>query len=338
MQNNLEEIIREGTSLSEQFKKFSDSLKQLEDQKKETDATIKKLETEIEEVGRRLETETKNAHAAKELKNSIYAPLIQELFEQPKEDLKKSVIEESKKSGKKTVKWALISVLASVIISLGFTIYSNIKSSKSSKKSAEYIFQLNNKINRFESSSTESTSTILENSIRTIKLFQMIWPDKNVIVGISNLLEKHKANFNNFESKGDIARFYELYLIDDFSVSKHVQFQSALKTVIESANHQNLIPSQMELSLWCNNLIQLLKNAQNEVKKLNDDQPEKNGENFYDNYKVASDTLDYGDWGWEDITKDGLLVNIKFSLEKAIGYQNINTTSIQKPQSNKISK
>ena len=108
--------IEEGSSAIHHFtRQFTRKISELERQTTEKTQLIEELTQKLEKSEKEAEEAQKKAEEAKIFMDKNYSYLIQEFFEKPKEELKQSMIERSDESVKVVFKYAVISILVSLV-------------------------------------------------------------------------------------------------------------------------------------------------------------------------------------------------------------------------------
>ena len=114
--DNALQKIEEGSSAIQLFtRQYTRTISDLERQATEKNLLIDELTKKLEKSEKKAKEAERKAEDVNDFKNTHYAPLIREIFEQPKEELEKSMREQSNKSVKIVVKYAVISILFSLI-------------------------------------------------------------------------------------------------------------------------------------------------------------------------------------------------------------------------------
>lgn len=297
MDKKLEKVISTSKSMAEQIRDLALEIEKIEDEKSKRDEEIVRLKSEIKEATIKADLEKEKAINAEKLKNEVYAPLIHDLFDTPKQELIESVVSESNKSGTKAAYWAI----GSIVISLLFSAYSYYSSIKNGKIIEEEILNLS------------------KASERNLTLFQSLWPEEYLRSGIVELLKELSSDFNDYSTKNDVALFFTMRFIDKFPQSKNSQFIECLKAFNKSA----YIPSDDDITIWNDEVIKrynrVLVGINKEIDTLNLDVI------LLNDYKRQNDIVDFGNWGYYQMTKTEMIENITSSRNAAQLYKNSNT-------------
>ncbi|MCF6441839.1 hypothetical protein L1077_20590 [Pseudoalteromonas luteoviolacea] len=317
MEKNLEKIVEQGTDMANKIRDFAAQVEVIEKEKLKRDEEIKRLKSEIDAAREEVLIQKKKAEEAEKLKSEVYAPLIHDLFDAPKQELKKSVIEQSKVSGNNSARWAIGSILVSVCAG----IYSHYVSIESGKNLNNEIAKINHVVFQFKASSERASDDLRGLSERNLAMFQTLWPEEYVVSGIIELLNDESDNFNQFSSKNDVALFYTQRLIDRFPQSKHEHYISALN------KHGNnvYVPSLNDLREWGNNIAAIYHNIQSNEDFSQQSQEVVNSYGVFDKYKLENDSISYEGWGWGEVESSQVAELARFSLDAVLRHIKHNT-------------
>ena len=132
--------IEEGSSAIQTFtRQYTRTITDLERQTAEKTQLIEELTKKLEKSEKKAKEAQRKAEDVNDFKNTNYASLIQEIFEQPKEELGQSIRDQSSKSVKIVVKYAIISILISLVTATISSFSATLYILKISRDSAENI-------------------------------------------------------------------------------------------------------------------------------------------------------------------------------------------------------
>ena len=132
--------IEEGSNAIHHFtRQFTRTISDLERQMTEKTQLVEELTKKLEKSKKDVEEAQKKAKEAKNFSDKNYAPLIQELFEKPQEELSQVMLEKSDKSVKTVFKYAVVSILVSLVTATVSSISATLYILKVSHNSTENI-------------------------------------------------------------------------------------------------------------------------------------------------------------------------------------------------------
>lgn len=251
-----------------------------------------------------------------ELQEGQYVQLIHDLFEAPRNELERSIKEQTKKSREElersikhqsrrsnviTVTIAVASISLSIMISIIST------SSGSNSRTLETL---------------ESRTETIES--RTKNIIELISNDDPKLKEMIGRIMRNKSEFNNYQTKNDLAYAYKVRLSVGSTNVKYADYILAMKLV---GIQQSITPNEEELRRWDAEFIELCRNAVNTLKQKNGtDKVQNDEEKNFQTYKSQNDTTDYNGWGWHsDLTYAQLASYFQSRLdtqEKQLNYNN----------------
>ncbi|MBN1328321.1 MAG: hypothetical protein JXA54_02500 [Candidatus Heimdallarchaeota archaeon] len=306
--DNLKELL-DGMSIQSKkitqfIKRYEEKIQALEKIKEQNDQEIENLQFKIKEAQGEAESAKEFAKQAKDLKEKEFQPVIQELFERPKNELQQTISTQSKSSNRVTITVAVLSILITGLLSAGTIIYNSYSSYRTSRS-----------INRID-----------ENSSKNIKMLRALLPIEYKEKQIVDHLAGISRHFNDYSSKNKISLAFKMRVVGSFPPSEYELIQNGFKRFIDN----NRLPSINEFNIWTqeimalyNNHIQILEALPNKSSKLE--------EEFYiiKNFKLESDTTDYGNWYWDrDNTAEELITLLKAELQEIKEFYDLNEQSI----------
>lgn len=132
--------IEEGSSAIQHLtRQYTRTVSDLERQTTEKTQLIEELTKKLERSEKKAKEAQKKAEEVSDFKKTNYASLIQELFEKPQEELGQSILGQSNKSVKIILKYAVISILISLVTATVSSISATLFILKISHDSTENI-------------------------------------------------------------------------------------------------------------------------------------------------------------------------------------------------------
>ncbi|MDJ0705988.1 MAG: hypothetical protein QNJ46_22185 [Leptolyngbyaceae cyanobacterium MO_188.B28] len=108
--------IEEGSTAIHHFtRQFTRKFSELERQTTEKSQLVEELTKKLEKSEKKAEEAQKKAEEAKHFMDANYSYLIQDFFEKPKEEFRQSMLDRSNESVKVVFKYAVISILVSLV-------------------------------------------------------------------------------------------------------------------------------------------------------------------------------------------------------------------------------
>jgi archaellum component FlaC len=253
-----------------------------------------------------------------ELQKGQYVQLIRDLFEAPRNELERSIKEQTRRSRDElersikyqsrqsniiTVSIAAVSILLSILISIvsaGFPSGNNSKTLETLKDKTEGIER------------------------RAEKIMELVSNDDPKVKEIIGKVMRNNSEFNNYRTKNDLEYAYKVSLSYGNTNTKYTDYVRAMNLF---GIQQSIIPSEEELRQWDTDFAGLCSNAINVLKQKNGtDKVQNEEEKKFRTYKSPTDATDYKDWGYHnDLTYAQLASSFQYLLEthqKQVSYNN----------------
>lgn len=273
-------------------------INQLETLKEEAEEAASKSQAQIYEAENKAQLAINQYQKALALREGEYQGLIRDLFEAPQQNLEKSIREqteeskrnlehsirqESQRTNKITLSVAVLSILASIVMSIVFQLltYRTTESLVASVKAVE-----------------GRTQTLVAN----------IWQNDPRIAEVVREIQKHRRDFKDYGSVGDISLMYKLKLIGHTDIA----YSEIVQAFEYAGIDRRLIPKKEQLKKWdeeylalCEASVRRYSNIYSTGKfkeKVADDDRQ------IGSFRSKEDKTDYGGWRWaeEDLTYQDL--------------------------------
>lgn len=266
-------------SLEAERMRANDQIATLQNDLRESQEELKKSITSLEEVN--------NATSlAEEFKNTNYATLIKMLFETPKDELIKTLVQQSNASNRTTVKYAMVSIGIGIVISTSLQYYSY-HSSIRLKADVQQMIEANRQENAINS------SNIAAQTDATFRLLISALPRKTQEKALMDYILGKKELFGNLETVNDVALLYKLFVVNELPSTPHDTFLAALREVVKPS----VVPSLQELRSWDDDIVNLFKRATTTLTTTPtiENAPTPSDATF-STYKNIEDKTEYKEW------------------------------------------